>query len=78
MFQSKADRALAATVGGGLFLQGTAELIARLAEPMPLFFWLPTLWGWRCTRACGFLPGKPQQATLQSIGDPRRMPWIPT
>ena len=46
VFRSKADRALAAIVGGGLFLQGAAELIVRLDEPMmPLFFWLPTLWG---------------------------------
>lgn len=32
-------------MGGGLFLLGAAELVVRLDEPMPLFFWLPTLWG---------------------------------
>lgn len=26
-------------------LQGLAELLLRLAEPAPLIFWLPTLWG---------------------------------
>jgi hypothetical protein len=36
---------LAGTVGGGFFLQGLAELVLRLDEPMPLLFWLPTLWG---------------------------------
>lgn len=46
MFRSKTDRALAAVVVGGLFLLGAAELVVRLDdEPMPLFFWLPTLWG---------------------------------
>lgn len=46
MFRNKADRALAAFVGGGLFLLGAGELIVRLDEPLaPLFFWLPTLWG---------------------------------
>ena len=36
---------LAWIVGGGFFLQGLAELVLRLDEPMPLLFWLPTLWG---------------------------------
>jgi hypothetical protein len=45
VFRIKFDRVLAAIVGGGLFLLGAAELIVRLDEPAPLFFWLPTLWG---------------------------------
>ena len=28
-----------------LLVLGVAELIARLDEPLPLFFWLPALWG---------------------------------
>ena len=39
------DRALGALAVSGLFALGTAEAIARLDEPMPLLFWLPTLWG---------------------------------
>jgi hypothetical protein len=31
--------------GRWIFVLGTGELIARLGEPMPLSFWLPTLWG---------------------------------
>jgi hypothetical protein len=45
VFRQKLDRILAATVGGGLFLQGAAELLLRLDDPAPLLFWLPTLWG---------------------------------
>lgn len=45
MFRTSFDRVLAAAVGGGFFLQGLAELIFRLDEPLPLLFWLPTLWG---------------------------------
>jgi hypothetical protein len=45
VFRTKFDRVLAAIVGGGLFLLGAAELIVRLDDPTPLFFWLPTLWG---------------------------------
>ncbi len=45
LFRNSFDRVLAAVVGGGLFLQGLAELILRLDDPLPLFFWLPTLWG---------------------------------
>jgi hypothetical protein len=45
LFRKSFDRILAATVGGGFFLQGLAELIFRLDEPLPLLFWLPTLWG---------------------------------
>jgi len=45
LFQARFDRVLAGTVGGGLFLQGLAELLLRLDEPAPLIFWLPTLWG---------------------------------
>jgi hypothetical protein len=45
LFRISFDRVLAAAVGGGFFLLGLAELIARLDEPLPLFFWLPTLWG---------------------------------
>lgn len=28
-----------------MFLLGVGEIIARLDDPLPLFFWLPTLWG---------------------------------
>ena len=45
MFQNSFDRVLAAVVGGGFFLQGMAELAFRRDDPLPLFFWLPTLWG---------------------------------
>ena len=44
-FRHTFDRVLAAAVGGGFFLLGFAELIPRLGEPAPLFFWLPTLLG---------------------------------
>ncbi|CAN5271010.1 hypothetical protein BH24ACT7_BH24ACT7_10650 [soil metagenome] len=36
---------LAGAVAGGLFILGAGELITRLGEPLPLLFWLPTLWG---------------------------------
>ena len=45
LFVLKFDRILAALVGGGFSLLGLAELAFRLDDPMPLFFWLPTLWG---------------------------------
>lgn len=45
MFQSRGDRILAAIVAGVMVLMGAAELAARLDDPAPLFFWLPTLWG---------------------------------
>lgn len=45
MFRSRFDRILARIVGGGLFVLGIGELIGRLDEPLPLFYWLPTLWG---------------------------------
>lgn len=45
LFRTRFDRVLAAVLGGGFFLQGLAELILRLDDPTPLFFWLPTLWG---------------------------------
>ena len=45
MFRNRFDRILARIVGGGLFLLGIGELIARLDDPLPLFYWLPTLWG---------------------------------
>ena len=45
MFRSSFDRVLAGVVGGGFILQGVAELFFRLDEPLPLLFWLPTLWG---------------------------------
>jgi hypothetical protein len=38
-------RVLAAVVGVGLAALGAAELVARLGDPWPLLFWLPTLWG---------------------------------
>jgi hypothetical protein len=45
LFSLKFDRVLAAFVGGGFLLLGLAELVFRLDDPMPLLFWLPTLWG---------------------------------
>lgn len=45
LFRTRFDRALAGVVVGGLFLQGIPELLFRLEDPMPLLFWLPTLWG---------------------------------
>ena len=45
LFRSRFDRILARIVGGGLFVLGIGELIGRLDEPLPLFYWLPTLWG---------------------------------
>ena len=42
---SQATRILGAIVGGGFLILGVAELVARLDEPLPLLFWLPTLWG---------------------------------
>lgn len=32
-------------MGGGFLALGVAELVARLDDPLPLLFWLPTLWG---------------------------------
>jgi hypothetical protein len=45
VFNSRLDRVLAATACIGLLVLGSGELVARLGEPMPLLFWLPTLWG---------------------------------
>ena len=45
MLRKPFDRVLAAFIGIGFILMGVAELIFRLDEPLPLFFWLPTLWG---------------------------------
>lgn len=45
MFTNRFDRVLAVVVVSGLSILGIGELIARLDEPMPLLFWLPTLWG---------------------------------
>jgi hypothetical protein len=45
VFNSRLDRVLAISAGAGLFVLGAGELVARLGEPMPLLFWLPTLWG---------------------------------
>lgn len=42
---SRFDRILAATVVAGLAILGVGEVVTRLSEPLPLFFWLPTLWG---------------------------------
>jgi hypothetical protein len=39
------DRVLGALAVSGLFVLGIGEAIARLDDPMPLLFWLPTLWG---------------------------------
>ena len=53
MFRQRSDRILAGAVAGGLFLQGSAELLLRLDDPAPLVFWLPTLWGWSALVAVG-------------------------
>jgi len=45
VFTNRFDRVLAVVVVSGLAILGIGELIARLDEPMPLLFWLPTLWG---------------------------------
>jgi hypothetical protein len=45
VFVGRLDRVLAVAAVGGLFILGAAELAVRLDDPMPLLFWLPTLWG---------------------------------
>lgn len=45
MFDRRIDRVLAALAAAGLIILGIAEVISRLDEPGPLWFWLPTLWG---------------------------------
>ena len=42
---SKVTRALGVIVGGGFVALGFAELVTRIDAPLPLLFWLPTLWG---------------------------------
>lgn len=42
---SRVTRILGAIVGGGFLVLGVAEFVARLDDPLPLLFWLPTLWG---------------------------------
>ncbi|MEX2280614.1 MAG: hypothetical protein WEA76_11075 [Acidimicrobiia bacterium] len=45
MFSTRIDRVLALSAVSVLTILGLGELIARLDDPTPLFFWLPTLWG---------------------------------
>ena len=45
MFTSRIDRVIGVVAVAGLLILGAGEMIARLDEPAPLFFWLPTLWG---------------------------------
>jgi hypothetical protein len=45
VFISRFDRILAAVAVSGLLILGIGETLTRVDEPMPLFFWLPTLWG---------------------------------
>ncbi len=45
MFNGRLDLLLARATASGLLILGIGETIARLDEPMPLFSWLPTLWG---------------------------------
>lgn len=45
MFNSRLDQLLAGATASGLLILGIGETIARLDEPMPLFFWFPTLSG---------------------------------
>ncbi len=45
MFHRRIDRVLAALAAVGLLILGIGEVITRLDEPGPLWFWLPTLWG---------------------------------
>jgi len=42
---SRVTRILGTIVGGGFLVLGGAELVTRLDDPLPLLFWLPTLWG---------------------------------
>jgi hypothetical protein len=42
---SRTTRILGAVVGGGFVILGIVELVTRLDAPLPLLFWLPTLWG---------------------------------
>jgi hypothetical protein len=53
VFRQKSDRILATAVAGGLFLLGVVELLTRLDDPAPLFFWLPSLWGGSALVAVG-------------------------
>ena len=41
----RGTRVLAGVVGAGFLFLGAVELATRLDEPLPLLFWLPTLWG---------------------------------
>jgi len=45
VFAGRLDRVLTVSAASGLFILGIGELVARLDEPAPLLFWLPTLWG---------------------------------
>lgn len=45
MFDRRIDRVLVVMAAAGLIILGIAEVIGRLDEPEPLWFWLPTLWG---------------------------------
>lgn len=45
VFAGRLDRVLAVSAASGLFILGIGEGVARLDEPAPLLFWLPTLWG---------------------------------
>jgi hypothetical protein len=45
MFVGRLDRVLSALAASGLIILGIGEVVTRLDEPMPLLYWLPTLWG---------------------------------
>ncbi len=45
MFDRRIDRVLGVMAAAGLIILGIGEVITRLDEPGPLWFWLPTLWG---------------------------------
>ena len=66
MFNGRLDLLLAGATASGLLILGIGETIARLDEPMPLFFWLPTLWGGAAlVFAGGFLVrGNPRLASM--------------
>jgi hypothetical protein len=45
VFFGRLDRVLTALAASGLIILGIGEVLTRLNEPMPLLYWLPTLWG---------------------------------
>lgn len=52
--RARLTRALGATVAAGFLALGAGELVTRLDHPLPLLFWLPTLWGGAALILLGF------------------------